>query len=61
MRRPPGASVAHPAASELPMTPDDTETPADTRARFKNTLIRVLTVQLIALAMLWLLQMRYHV
>jgi hypothetical protein len=36
------------------MTPDDTETPADTRARFKNTLIRVLT-------MLWLLQMRYHV
>ena len=43
------------------MTPDDTETPADTRARFKNTLFRVLTVQLIALAMLWLLQMRYHV
>ena len=43
------------------MTPDDTETPADTRSRFKDTLIRVLTVQLIALAMLWLLQMRYHV
>jgi hypothetical protein len=43
------------------MTPDDTETPADTRSKFTNTLVRVLVVQLIALAMLWLLQMRYHV
>ena len=43
------------------MTTDDTATPDEARSNFKNTLVRVLVVQLIALAMLWLLQMRYHV
>lgn len=42
---------------EAPERPD-TEQPV---SKFKSTLIRVLVVQVIALAILWLLQMRYHV
>lgn len=42
------------------MTTDDI-TPDDGRSKFKITLVRVLTVQVIALVLLWLLQIRYHV
>ena len=33
--------------------------PADSRARFVRTLVRVLSVQVVTLALLWLLQSRY--
>lgn len=33
--------------------------PASSRARFRRTLVRVLAVQAVALALLWLLQSRY--
>lgn len=33
--------------------------PGDTAPRFRTTLIRVLTVQVFALLVLWLLQARY--
>ena len=39
------------------------ETPPDqaaSRARFIRTLVRVLSVQVVALALLWILQARYH-
>ena len=34
--------------------------PAASRARFIRTLVRVLSVQVVALALLWILQARYH-
>ena len=34
-------------------------TPAEAQARFRRTLVQVLVVQLVALAMLGLLQLRY--
>jgi hypothetical protein len=43
------------------MTTDDTAQNDEARANFKKTLVRVLAVQVVALAVLWLLQMRYHV
>ncbi len=38
------------------MTTDD----PGTRARFRKTLVRVLLVQVVTLAVLWLLQATYH-
>jgi hypothetical protein len=32
----------------------------DDRARFRRTLVRVMSVQVITLVLLWLLQLRYH-
>ena len=42
------------------MTPGD-DRADDPRPDFRTTLIRVLAVQLVALALLWLLQSLYHV
>lgn len=39
--------------------PDDLPPTDSGRSRFRTTLIRVLLVQVIALALLWLLQIRY--
>jgi hypothetical protein len=39
--------------------PGTEEATAEDRARFRRTLIRVMTVQVLALAGLWLLQSRY--
>jgi hypothetical protein len=38
---------------------DRRDAPPDARQRFRRTLVRVLTIQVIALALLWLLQTRY--
>ena len=43
------------------MSPEDPTSAEQPQSRFKITLIRVLVVQVVALALLWLLQMRYHV
>jgi hypothetical protein len=32
----------------------------DDKARFRRTLVRVMSVQVITLVLLWLLQLRYH-
>jgi hypothetical protein len=40
---------------------DPRSDPAPPRSRFRETLIRVLIVQAVALAVLWLLQLRYDV
>ena len=40
--------------------PEETPTPEPTQPSFRTTLIRVLFVQVIALALLLLLQLRYH-
>jgi hypothetical protein len=37
-------------------TPPPTSTSADDRARFRRTLVRVMAMQLVALAILWLVQ-----
>ncbi|MEK9499663.1 hypothetical protein [Gaopeijia maritima] len=42
-----------------PTAPTPPADPAASRARFRSTLIRVLTVQAITLALFWLLQSRY--
>ena len=42
-------------------TPDpQAETPEAARRRFRKTLVRVMTVQVVTLILLWLLQSRYH-
>ena len=43
------------------MTPDEGPTSGpDQGARFRRTLVRVLLVQVVTLAILWLLQATYH-
>jgi hypothetical protein len=45
----------------MPNLPDSqAETPEAARRRFRLTLVRVMTVQVITLILLWLLQSRYH-
>ena len=41
-------------------SPDAEPTEQDHGARFRTTLVRVLLVQVVALALLWLLQATYH-
>ena len=41
--------------------PADTPAPESTGPSFRTTLLRVIAVQVVALAVLWLLQARYHV
>ena len=38
---------------------DRRDAPPDARLLFRRTLVRVLAIQVVALAMLWLLQTRY--
>ena len=39
---------------------DEPTTPREPDPAFRRTLIRVMAMQLAALALLWLLQLRYH-
>ena len=53
--------VALPIPSASPPMPDTDLTPTAEKARFRRTLIQVLVVQVVALALLGLLQIRYHI
>lgn len=46
-------------ASNLDGHGDHSEVEAEARAHFRRTLVRVMAMQVVALAALWLLQMRY--
>jgi hypothetical protein len=43
------------------MTDPHPTSPAEDRARFRRTLAKVMTMQIVSLALLWLLQRRYTI
>jgi len=53
--------VALPIPSASPPMSDTDLTPTAEKSRFRRTLIQVLVVQVVALALLGLLQIRYHI
>jgi len=62
-RKPGGCANPCPSGALRPMPnlPDaQAETPEAAKRRFRLTLVKVMTVQVITLILLWLLQSRYH-
>ncbi len=60
LSRPVQEPLAFPVLESHDVMPEDTPNDGSDNSRFRTTLIRVIIVQVVALGLLLLLQLRYH-